>query len=82
MRDTSTTNRPLPLSAPFTRWDFGKFFVMKESLALMYKELQLPSEALLKYQVGHDTPTRHAYLLSGRHGSSTTCCPCIGRYVL
>lgn len=32
-------------------WDFGKFFVIKESLALMYKELQLPSEALLKYQV-------------------------------
>eukprot|EP00752_Nemacystus_decipiens_P001278 g1273.t1 len=31
-------------------WDFGKFFVVKESLALMYKELQLPSEALLKYQ--------------------------------
>ncbi|CAM9991144.1 unnamed protein product, partial [Ectocarpus sp. 13 AM-2016] len=31
-------------------WDFGQFFVVKESLALMYKELQLPSEALLKYQ--------------------------------
>lgn len=33
------------------RWDFGEFFVVKESLALMFKELQLPAEALLKYQV-------------------------------
>ncbi|CAN0066981.1 unnamed protein product, partial [Sphacelaria rigidula] len=31
-------------------WDFGEFFVVKESLALMFKELQLPAEALLKYQ--------------------------------
>lgn len=36
---------------PHRRWDFGEFFVVKESLALMFKELQLPAEALLKYQV-------------------------------
>lgn len=36
------------------RWDFGEFFVVKESLALMFKALQLPAEALLKYQVRRD----------------------------
>lgn len=57
-------DRVLPAAvavAPSIRWDFGKFFVVKESLALMYKELQLPSEALLKYQVGHETPCLTAY---------------------
>lgn len=39
------------------RWNFSEFFVVKESLALMYKELKLPSEALLKYQVGVQTVT-------------------------
>lgn len=52
---TAVACRPpaiLSTTSIIDRWDFGKFFVVKESLALMYKELQLPSEALLKYQVG------------------------------
>ncbi|CAM9728253.1 unnamed protein product [Chrysoparadoxa australica] len=31
-------------------WDFGPFFLVKESLALMYRELQMTSECLIKYQ--------------------------------
>lgn len=47
--DACRVTRPSYPALP-VRWDFGEFFVVKESLALMYKELQLPSEALLKYQ--------------------------------
>lgn len=59
--------------AAFLSWDFGKFFVIKESLALMYKELQLPSEALLKYQV-RTTAQRYSYTRSilQHHNSSVS----------
>lgn len=48
---SSCDSTPLETPKNAVRWEFSDFFVIKESLALMYKELQLPAEALLKYQV-------------------------------
>jgi hypothetical protein len=31
-------------------WDFASFFLVKEALALMYRQIGMPNEALLKYQ--------------------------------
>eukprot|EP00953_Heterococcus_sp_UTEX-ZZ885_P029842 15810-Heterococcus_DN1.PRE.2 len=31
-------------------WDFGTYFCAKEALALLYRQLGLPAEALTKYQ--------------------------------